>query len=164
MMVISHAKKSYMIFYENTASNIHSKINKAMEEALAQVSPEQRALVKRMMKHQMGNMGGGAPQMQRAMSKTEIRKVGRSDTINRISCEYYKACRGNEKDMELCFADWDNIDVCEKLRNLFMAMGEMMEWFLEQISQKAPIMLSNDNPFAYLKRNGRLCNPEPQIQ
>jgi hypothetical protein len=74
MMVISHAKKSYMIFDENTASNILSKINKAMEEAFAQVSPEQRAMVKRMMKHPMGNMGGGAPQMQRAMPKAEIQK------------------------------------------------------------------------------------------
>ena len=45
-----------------------------------------------------------------------------------------------------------------------MVMGEMMEGFLEQISQMAPMMQSNDNPFVYLKRNGRLCNPEPQIQ
>jgi oligoendopeptidase F len=53
MMIISHAEKSYMIFDENTASNIKSEIDKAMEEALAQVPPEQRAMVERMMKQQM---------------------------------------------------------------------------------------------------------------
>ncbi len=89
MMIISHAEKSYMIFDENTASNIKSEIDKAMEEALAQVPPEQRAMVERMMKQQMGNMNGGAPQMQMEMPKAEIQKVGRSDTINGISCEYY---------------------------------------------------------------------------
>ena len=151
MMIISHAEKSYMIFDENTASNIKSEIDKAMEEALAQVPPEQRAMVERMMKQQMGNMNGGAPQMQMEMPKAEIRKVGRSDTINGISCEYYEAYTGNEKDMELCVADWDDIDASENMRNSFMAMGEMMEGFLEQISQMAPMMQSNDNPFAYLK-------------
>ncbi len=30
-MIISHAEKSYMIFDENTASNIKSEIDKAME-------------------------------------------------------------------------------------------------------------------------------------
>lgn len=150
MMVISHAEKSYMIFDKNTASSIKSEIDKAMEEALAQVPPEQRAMVERMMKQQMQGMGG-APQMQMEMPKTDVRETGRSDTVNGIPCEYFEAYTGNEKDMELCVADWSDIDASENMRNSFMAMGEMMEGFLEQISEMAPMMQSNDNPFAYLK-------------
>ena len=151
MMIISHPEKSYMIFDKNTASNIKSEIDKAMEEALAQVPPEQRAMVERMMKQQMQGMGGGAPQMQMEMPKAEIRETGRSDTVNGIACNYYENYMGSEKEMELCVADWSDIDASENMRNSFMAMGEMMEGFLQQLSEMAPMMQSNDNPFAYLK-------------
>lgn len=149
MMVLSHAEKSYFIFNKDTASNIKSEIDKVMEEALAQVPPEQRAMVEEMMKKQMQGMGA-APEAQAAAPKVDFSKVGRSDNINGYSCEYYEVTSNGQKEAELCLTSWSNIDASDNMQNSFKAMSEMMEGFLEQISQFAPTQ-KNDNPFSYLK-------------
>lgn len=149
MMVISHSNKTYMVFDQSTASNIKNEIDKVMEEALAQVPPEQRAMVEQMMKKQMQGMGA-APQAQAEEPKTEIREAGRSDIINGYACDYYEAYNSNQKDAEFCIASWSSIGASDNIQKSFIGMSEFMEGFLKQISQLAP-MKTNDNPFAYMK-------------
>ncbi len=154
MMVISHPEKSYMIMDKDTGSNIKSEMDKVMEQALAEVPPEQRAMVERMMKQRMGDMGNmgamGSPQMpQVEQPETEIRETGRSETINGYDCTFFETYRDSEKEEEYCVASWSELGVSDNIRQSFQSMGEFIEGLMEQFSQMAPIQ-TDGNPFAYM--------------
>ncbi len=148
MTVITHSDKSYMIFDQTTASSVKSEMEKAMEEAMANVPPEQRAMVENMMKNRMSAMGG-PQQPQMDVQETEIRKTGRSDTIAGYDCEYYEAFRGDQKDSEYCVASWSELDVGDNIQQSFSSMAEFMEGFLEEFRKMSPVKM-NDNPFSYM--------------
>lgn len=155
MLIISHPDKSYTTFDQNTVSNVKSEIDKAMEQALAQVPPEQRAMVEQMMQNRMGgmsgmpNMGGQAP-VEITMPKIEFRETNRSDTINGYDCQYYESFEDGQKDGEHCVASWSELGVSDNIQNSFTAMAEMMEGFLEQFRQMSGTNAEN-NMLAYLK-------------
>lgn len=148
MTVITHSDKSYMILDQSTASNVKSEMEKAMEEAMANVPPEQRAMVENMMKQRMPAMvGPQQPQME--VQETEIRKTGRSDTISGYDCEYYEAFRGDQKEGEYCVASWSDLDVGDNIEQSFANMAEFMEGFFEEFRKMSPAQMS-DNPFSYM--------------
>ncbi len=152
MMIISHQDQSYMIMDGQTGSAIQNEMQQAMEEALANVPPEQRAMVEQMMQQQMGNLGGmGGPQMpQMQQVETEVRETGRTDTINDYDCTYYETYRNGEKQSELCVATWSELDVSDNIQQSFTSMGEFVENLLEQFSQMMPSG-SIENPFSYME-------------
>ena len=157
MLVISHSDQSYMIMDKDTGSNIKNEMDKMIEQALANVPPEQRAMVEQMMKQQMngaGGMGGmpgmGGGQMpQMEESETEVRQTGRDDKINGYDCTYYETYENGEKQDEFCVASWSELGVSDNIQQSFKSMGEFIEGFIEQFSQMAPIR-SEGNPFAYM--------------
>jgi hypothetical protein len=65
-----------------------------MNQAMANMTPEQRAQVEAMMR---GRMGGAAA----AAAKTEYRKTG-SDKVGKWSCEKYEGYRNGQKVSDLC--------------------------------------------------------------
>lgn len=155
MLIISHADKSYMTFDQNTVSDVQSSIQSAMEQALANVPPEQRAMVEEMMKSRMGGMGGmpntGAPApVEITMPKIEFRETSRSDTVSGYDCTYYESFENDQKDGEHCIATWSELGVGDNIQNSFTAMAEMMEGFLEQVSQMSGAKTEN-NMLTYLK-------------
>lgn len=134
MLIISHPDKSYMTFDQNTVSDVKSEIDKAMEQALAQVPPEQRAMVEQMMKQRMSGMGGPSP-IEVAMPKIEIRQTTRSDEINGYNCRYYESYQDGQKEGEHCVATWSELGVSDNIQNSFSSMAEMLESFLQEISK-----------------------------
>lgn len=155
MLIVSHADRSYMTFDQNTVSDMQSSIQSAMEQALANVPPEQRAMVEEMMKNRMGGMGGmpnmGAPApVEIEMPKIEFRETSRSDTVNGYDCTYYDSFENNQKDGEHCIATWAELGVSNNIQNSFTSMAEMMEGFLEQFRQMSGSNAEN-NMLTYLK-------------
>ena len=148
MTVISHKEKSYMVFDKSTAGSVKSQMDAAMEKALAQVPPEQRAMVEKMMKQRMSAMGG-QQQMQAPQVKTEIKKTGKNDTINGYSCDYYEAYRGDQKQGEYCITSWSDLDVGDDIQTSFKNMAEFMKGFMEDLSKMSPVRM-DDNPFSYM--------------
>ncbi|MEZ5758389.1 MAG: DUF4412 domain-containing protein [Emcibacteraceae bacterium] len=148
MTVISHQDKSYMIFDKSTAGSVKSQMDAAMEKALANVPPEQRAMVEKMMKQRMSSMGG-QQQMQMPQVKTEIKKTGKNDTINGYACDYYEAYRGDQKQGEYCITSWSDLDVGEDIQTSFKNMAEFMKGFMEELSKMSPVRM-DDNPFNYM--------------
>ena len=152
MTIISHNDKSYIVMDQNTGSAIKTEMEKAMEQALAQVPPEQRAMVENMMKQRMASMG--APQVPEVeTSQTEMRKTSRSETVNGYDCTFYEAYNGDQKEGELCVASWSELDASDNIQNSFKSMSEFMEGFLDQFKQFAPNQMDN-NPFTYMKEIG----------
>ena len=153
MTVITHSDKAYMIFDQSTASNVQSEIDKAMEEALASVPPAQRPMIEKMMKQKMSAMGGGQSQ-QATIPEIEIKKTGRTDTINGYNCEYYEAFKDDQKEAEYCVASWSDLDISDDTQQSFVNMADFMKGFLEELSKMAPVQMG-DNPFSNMeKMNG----------
>ncbi len=155
MMVISHSDKSYMMFDQQTGATVKNEMEKAMEQALAQVPPEQRAMVEQMMKQRMQGMGGAQmPQMQQAAPpKTEIRKTSRGETINGYDCTYYEAYKNNQKESEYCVATWSELGASDNMKQSFEGMSEFMKGFLGQFKEMSPMQM-DDNPFNYMNEIG----------
>ncbi len=150
--VISHSDKSYMTFDQDTVSNVQSDIQAAMEQALAQVPPEQRAMVERMMQGNMGGLGGmgGPSPIEVEMPKIEIRETSRTDTINGYDCTYFESYEDNQKEGDHCVATWSELGVSDNIQHSFNAMAEMMEGFLEQLGSMTGGEVDS-NVLAYLK-------------
>lgn len=169
MTIVSHADKSYIVMDQNTGSAIKSEMEKAMEQALAQVPPEQRAMVENMMKQKMAGMGvPQVPEME--TPKTEMRQTSRSETINGYDCTFYEAYRDDQKEGEFCIASWSELDASDNIQNSFKSMSEFMEGFLDQFKEMAPIQMES-NPFTYMKEIGgfpvlsiQYSNGEPTYQ
>lgn len=142
MTVITHSEKSYMIMDKSFASDIQKTIN----EALAQVPPEQRAMVEKMMKQQMPDMDVQAPQI-------DIRKTSRAETINGYNCEYYEQFRDDQKESEFCVASWSELNVGDNIETSFKSMAEFMKGFLQELQKMSPVKM-NDNPFAQMEEMG----------
>lgn len=148
MTVITHSDKSYTVLDKAFASNVKTEIEKAMEEALAQVPPEQRAMVEKMMKQQMPAMGAQAPQIE--MPKIDIRKTDRSDTINGYNCDYYEQFKDDQKQGEHCVASWSELDVGDNIQTSFKNMAEFMKGFFQELQKISPVRM-DDNPFTQME-------------
>ena len=148
MTVITHSDKSYMILDKSFASDVKSEMEKAMEEALAQVPPEQRAMVEKMMKQRMPNMENQAPKVE--MPEIDIRETSRDDTVNGYDCKYYEQFRNDQKESEYCVASWSELEVGNNIQTSFKNMSEFMKGFLEEIQKISPVQM-NDNPFAQME-------------
>jgi hypothetical protein len=71
-----------------------------MQQAMANMSPEQRAQVEAMMKAR----GGGVPGAGGPPARTEYTKVG-TDKVGKWTCDKYEGFRNGEKTSEVCTVD-----------------------------------------------------------
>ncbi|MCW5981597.1 MAG: hypothetical protein KIT09_26165 [Bryobacteraceae bacterium] len=98
MLVLDNAKKEYRVFDRKTIRELSDKIGGAMaqmQEQLKKMSPEQRAMVEKM----MGKMGG-APA---APPPVTFTRTG-ADAVNGRPCVTYDGVQGGEKISEVCAA------------------------------------------------------------
>lgn len=149
MSIISHEDKSYMILDKNTGSSIKNEMEKMMEEALANVPPEQRAMMENMMKQRMSQMLG-SQETKIEMPKTDFRATNRNDTINGYDCVYYEVLKNDQKESEYCVASWSELDASDNIKNSFTNMAKFMESFLEQIRKMSPVQVDS-NPFSIME-------------
>jgi hypothetical protein len=118
-----------------------------MEEKLAQLPPEQRAMVEKMMQGQMGaqmqgGMLGGAPQPQR------IEAEG-SQKVESYSCKKYGVYRGTEKTSEILVAPADEVGAAAEALDAIRAMARFSETMLESFKD-SPLAGMIDNPYQVL--------------
>lgn len=151
MTIISHDQKSYMVLDQDSISSAKSQIDQVMEQALANVPAEQRAMVEKMMKQRMPQMAQ-SPAAPEPM-KTDIRRTSRNDTINEYDCVFYEVYRNEQKQGEYCVSSWSELGTGDNIETSFKNMGEFMEGMLQQFSDMAPIRMDN-NPFSYMKDIG----------
>ena len=99
MDLVDPASKTYSEITKADIDKIAGQMSDAMSrmnQAMANMTPEQRAQVEAMMRGRMGGAArGGAP------AKTEYRKTG-SDKVGRWSCDKYEGYRNGQKVSELC--------------------------------------------------------------
>ena len=109
MIILDHAQGSYLIIDQARMNAMASQVSQAMtqmQEALAAMPPEQRALAEQMMQRQFP---AAAPKQSPKQSPDIINALGSHGEVAGIECRNYEVMRDGRKVRELCMSDWDDI-------------------------------------------------------
>lgn len=157
LVMLDHGRRQYVELDRETMESLAGQLSAAMrqmEERLAELPPEQRAAVRKMMEQQMPGLAPGTDTAEKA--STDIRETGRRETVSGIPCTYFEAWRGGEKVRELCVAGWGDVAAGREALAVFEDMGdffeEVMETFAESSPQGRGALPMPDNPFQDLAR------------
>jgi|GEM_PF-803625 len=159
MMVINHNEKSYTIIDANTMNQIQqemAQVKKQMEEQLANLPPEQRAMVEKMMQGKM--MQGKMPMMSdpqaesKPKPKAQVNSTGKSTSISGFDCEFVEVTTSGEKKREMCVTDWGNLDNDKEVAAAFKGMIGFFDRMFQSMRKIAPMM--EEMPFSEIEQIG----------
>ncbi len=122
LWVVDEAEKTYFQMDRATVEKMSDKLSAALkqyEAQLAQLPPEQRAQLEKMLK---GRLPQPAPK-----EKVEIRKTGESATLEGYPCVRFDLYRGAEKDSEIWATDLANVPGAHNFSALLRSVGEFWE-------------------------------------
>jgi hypothetical protein len=132
MIMLDNRQKEYRVVDRKTMAEMGAKISGAMaqlEEQLKNMTPEQRAMMEKMMGKKLGEMmAGGAPA---ELPPLSYRAAG-AGSVGGRPCKKYDVFRGEEKVSELCAARPETLElgpaemaVFEKMKAIF---DDMTKW------------------------------------
>jgi len=132
-LVLDHGNQTYIVVDAAMIAEVGSKMEAAMqkmEAQLANMPPEQRAMVEEMMPGQMQGLMG---------AKSETRIPPRVDKIGAGQweskpCTQYAVYKGAEKTQEICAAPLDEIEGVREAMSAF----ESMAGFMNTLSESMP--------------------------
>ncbi len=120
------------------------KAMKQMEAQLAQMPPEQRAMMEGMMNQQMLALG------QASKASYSVVKVGKTAKIGPYNCELYEVMLNNKKVRALWVTKWNNLKHSKKLLEAFVMMSDFLKDLFATF-QNSPMYNSFDNPYTHSK-------------
>ncbi len=132
---VDHRKKSYIVMDEAMLNEVSAKISDAMKEMEAQLAnmpPEQRAMVEQMMKGRMKGMMG---EQDAASPKPRVESIG-SSKWRSYSCERYAVFTGSQKNQEVCAAKLDDVAGSDEVIEAFIGMAA----YIKKMTDSMPMM------------------------
>jgi len=142
-LMLNHQDKTYVVMdeamIEETASQM-SAMMKQMEEQLANIPPEQRAMVEKMMRGQMQGMM--PPQAPAAPPPPRV-EAGESGHWKSYPCVKYSVYSGGEKSEEICAASLDAIEGSEVVMRGFRKMAEFVTRLTDSLPGSIGTMVRN---------------------
>jgi hypothetical protein len=132
MLMLNHQEKTYVVMDETMFDQINAQMSdamKQMEAQLANVPPEQRAMMEEMMK---GHMETLAPVQQPVAPALRIEAIGSGDWDS-YSCTLYAVHEENEKVQEICAASLDQIEGAGEVVGAFRKMAEFMNKLMASV-------------------------------
>lgn len=125
--VLNPQEKSYVLIDRAAIKRFADQVNPALkqvEEQLKNMSPEQRAMVEKM-------MGSRLPQERGATA--EVVKTGRKDKIAGLACTYSEVRRGSALEQELCLAPPSSLTGGQEMFDVARKMSALMEDMLSSL-------------------------------
>jgi hypothetical protein len=153
MIMADNERLEYYVIDQQTLNQMAAQVSdamKQMEEMLASLPPEQRAMAEQMMKQRM-------PGLQPAQeAPSTLRKTGESETINGYDCEFYEVLRQGRKTRDMCVAQWDDIEGGREAADAMIRMGKFFESMHDAFSEAAgsDFMGKQKEVFAHMKELG----------
>lgn len=127
MIMLDNRRKEYRAMDKKAMAEIEEKVSSAMaqmQEHLKNMTPEQRAMMEKLMGKKMGEMmAGGAPSEPPPLS---YRETGTAAVHGR-PCKKYDVFRGEEKVSELCAARPEALELGPEEMALFEKMRVVFE-------------------------------------
>jgi hypothetical protein len=133
MYAIDPKSKSYRVIDQATVDKMGATIadaRKKMEAQMANMPPERRAMMEKM----LGQMGG-APGATAQAAKRTLKNTGRAETVAGIKCTVWEASVDGKKEEELCAAKPGSISGGDEVMKTLREIGEMMKGFTESFGQ-----------------------------
>ena len=133
MIFLDHKDHSYMVMDKETMDKISKKLNSAMaqfEEAMKNVPPEQREMMKKMMKDKM-------PGMDNTPYVEPVLKKAGSGSVNGYSCTKYDVYKGNEKIRQHCITNWSDIKGGKEISSVMLEMSGFMDEMAKTFSSNS---------------------------
>lgn len=103
-----------------------SEAKKHMEAAMANMPPERRAMMEKMM-GQMGGAGAAAA----GKAKRSLKSTSRTETVGGIRCTVWEATLAGQKEEELCVAPPGSVPGGDEMMKTMRDVGEMLKGFTE---------------------------------
>ena len=125
------AQGSYVEFTAAQVQGMGQQMQQMMQQMqaqLAQVPPEQRAMVEQMMRQQMGGMGGAAP------PPVTVRRKSQGEKVGQFTCTRYEVLTGGQVTEEVCAAPPAQLRLDASAFETFKALAE----FYEPLRRNAP--------------------------
>jgi len=138
VLMLNHKDKSYTVMDKAMLEKMTSQMSAAMQEMekqLAQVPPEQRAMVEQMMK---GQMQGMMPKQSAPPAPPRVEKGGPAEWQS-YSCTKYTIYEGGQKSQEICAASLDQIEGSDEIMGAFRSMAE----FVKKMSESLPFPMAS---------------------
>jgi hypothetical protein len=123
MIILDHVAGNYMVIDQDRMNAMASQVSQAMsqmQEALAAMPPEQRALAEQMMQQRFPVE---APQQ----ATETINDLGSHGEVAGIVCRNYEVIRDGRKARELCMSEWDDIEGGEETAAALKGVAEFFE-------------------------------------
>ncbi|HEU4623403.1 MAG TPA: DUF4412 domain-containing protein [Steroidobacteraceae bacterium] len=134
MYVLDPANKSYRKIDKATVDQMAAKLaeaRKQMQAAMANMPPERRAMMEKM----MGQLGGAANDG----AKRTLKKTSRKETVAGIECTVWEASVGGEKVEELCAAPAASVTGGAEMMKTMREVGEMLKGFTKSFGAGSQI-------------------------
>ncbi|HVY82474.1 MAG TPA: DUF4412 domain-containing protein [Steroidobacteraceae bacterium] len=126
MYVLDPAHQSYRKIDKATVDQMAAKLadaRKQMQAAMANMPPERRAMMEKM----LGQLGGAAGEG----AKRTLKKTGRTETVAGIACTVWEVSVGGEKVEELCAAPAASVTGGAEMMKTLREVGEMLKGFTQ---------------------------------
>ncbi len=149
LLILNLEDRSYFRLDESTLSQLASQISAAMEqmqEQLANLPPEQRAMMEQMMK---GRMPEGMSMGSGTQGPTFRVEPAGSEQVGTYSCDKYEVFRGSEKSLEICVVPVSRLTALSEVMNTFRSMARFTKKLVESTQQRLLATMAN-SPFQIL--------------
>jgi hypothetical protein len=133
MMVVDNTKKEYRVIDRKTMQEINEKVGGAMaqmQEQMKKMTPEQRAMMEKL----MGRMGGTRQGQPPSPPETVFQKTGPGN-VNGRDCTKYDGLSEGQKISELCAAPPDSLNLTSSDLAVFEKMGAIFEEMTKSLRQ-----------------------------
>lgn len=132
IIVLDNTKKEYRVMDRKTIENLSQQIGGAMakmQEQMKNMSPEQRAMMEKMMS-KMGNVrGAGTPP-----PSIDYKEIG-SGNVNGRACTKYEGTRSGQKISELCAASPESLNLNKADFAVIEKMTTALEGVMKSMGQ-----------------------------
>lgn len=128
MYVIDPRSKTYRRIDKAALDQMAAKLGEArkkMEAAMANMPPERREMMEKM----MGQMGAGAAGSKAA--KRSLKNTGRTETVAGIKCTVWEASVAGKKEEELCAAPPGSVPGGDEMMKTLREVGVMLKSFTD---------------------------------
>lgn len=135
MYAVDHTKKQVMIIDKQTMEQVGNQMKQAqamMQERMAQMTPEQRAQMEKVMA-QHGGMGAMGGANQPAPPPRTLKQTSRTETVNGMPCTIWEAYEADVKEEEMCVAPTSAVKGGDEVLASLKELSKMFEGLQKQM-------------------------------
>lgn len=138
MYMVDHKKRNYIVMDKESIEALGKQLSEAMQQmeaAFAQMPPEQRAMMEKMMKGKMPAEDVEPP------SPQVVRSLGESGNVNGIACEWKEVTRDDLLEEKACVCDQGEIAGGKEMVAIAHEMRDFAEGLMQLASSASSIKM-----------------------